>query len=171
MTVKDLQADEYNSYYDAYLRKTKDVTLKDGLRSNLESNMSFLKGIPEIRLDYRYSEGKWTIKEIILHIIDTERIFTYRALCIARQDQSMFPGFDQDAYVPVSNANERSFRSLLDEYKAVRLATTALFDSFDDKVLLQTGTASNSVVSVRALGFILLGHENHHCEIIRDRYL
>ena len=171
MTVKDLRADEYNSYYDAYLRKTNDVTLKEGLKSNLETIISFLEDIPEPKLDYHYAEGKWTIKEVILHIIDTERIFAYRALCIARQDESMFPGFDQDAYVPVSNANERSFRSLLDEYKAVRLATIALFDSFDDKVLLQTGTASNSVVSVRALGFILLGHENHHCEIIQERYL
>ncbi len=171
MTVKDLRADEYNPYYDAYLRKTKHVTLKEGLRGNLEPIISFLESIPEHKLDYRYSEGKWTIKEIILHVIDTERIFTYRALCIARQDQTMFPGYDQDAYVPTSNANARSLQNLLAEYKAVRLATIALFDSFDDVVLLQKGTASNSVVSVRALGFILLGHENHHCAIIRERYL
>lgn len=171
MTAKDLKADEYNPYYEPYLIKTKDITLKEGLRNNRETVLSFLKSIPENKLEVRYAEGKWTIKEVLLHIIDTERIFSYRALRIARQDPTSLAGYDQDAYVSPSKANERSFKSLLDEYKAVRQASITLFDSFDDKMLLQKGTASHSVISVRALSFILIGHENHHCEIIRERYL
>jgi len=171
MTTKDLRADEYNPYYETYLKKTNDLSLIEGLRSNHDKILSFLKSIPQEKLEYRYTEGKWTIKEMILHVIDTERIFTCRALRIAREDQTSLPGFDQDAYVLPSKANERSLQNLLEEYKAVRQATIALFDSFDDKMLIQTGTASNSAISVRALGFILIGHENHHCEVIRERYL
>lgn len=171
MTAKDIHADEYNPYYNTYLSKTNNLTLKEGLRSNLETVLLFLESISEEKFEYRYAEGKWTIKEMILHIIDTERIFCYRALRIARKDQTSLPGFDQDAYVPPSNANERSIHSLLDEYKAVRQASITLFDSFREETLMRTGTASNSAISVRALGFILIGHENHHCEIIRERYL
>lgn len=171
MIAKDISSDEYNSYYQTYLSKTNDVQLNEGLRCNMEKVISFLESISKNKLVYRYAEGKWTIKEMVLHIIDTERIFAYRALRIARQDQTPLPGFDQDAYVPTSKANDRSLESLLDEYKTVRHATIALFDSFDDEMLMQVGTASNSPLSVRAAGFILIGHENHHCEIIRERYL
>ncbi len=171
MIAKDISSDEYNSYYQTYLSKTNDVQLNEGLRSNMEKVISFLKSISKNKLVYRYEEGKWTIKEMLLHIIDTERIFAYRALRIARQDQTPLPGFDQDAYVPTSKANDRSLESLLDEYKTVRHATIALFDSFDDEMLIQVGSASNSPLSVRAAGYILIGHENHHCDIIRERYL
>jgi uncharacterized damage-inducible protein DinB len=171
MTVKDISSDEYNPYYQTYLSKTNDVQLNEWLRSNMEKVISFLKSISKNKLDYRYAEGKWTIKEIVLHLIDTERIFAYRALRIARKDLTPLPGYDQDAYVPTSKANDRSLESLLDEYKTARHATIALFDNFDDEMLMQVGTASNSPLSVRAAGFILIGHENHHCEIIRERYL
>lgn len=171
MRAQDIRIDEYNPYYETYLRKTTNLTLKEGLHGNSERIISFLETIPKEKLEYRYAEGKWTIKEILLHIIDTERIFSYRALCIARQDKTSFPGFDQDTYVPPSKANERTLQSLLEEYKAVRHANIVLFDSFDNEMLMQTGTASNSAISVRAIGFILIGHENHHCDIIRERYL
>ncbi len=171
MTSKDLRVDEYNPYYQTYVNKTKGLNLKDGLGSNYETVLSFLNGIPSGKHEYRYAIGKWTIKEMLLHIIDTERIFAYRALRIARQDKTSLPGFDQDAYVEPSNANRRSFDSLLSEHKAVRQATIILFDSFDDTMLTATGTASNSTISVRAIGFIIMGHENHHCDIIKERYL
>lgn len=171
MTVNDLHAGEYNPYYETYLKKTNDVTLIEGLQNNMDAILSFLKSIPEGKLNFQYEIGKWTIKEMLLHIIDTERIFAYRALRIAREDKTFLPGFDQDAYVLPSKANSRSMQSLLDEYKTVRLSSIALFDSFDDKMLLQKGTASDSPISVRAIGFILIGHENHHCEIIKKRYL
>jgi uncharacterized damage-inducible protein DinB len=171
MTSNDLKASEYNPYYQSYINKTTVLDLKTGLKANKENVVFFLRSIPENKLDYRYTEGKWTIKEILLHIIDTERIFAYRALRIARKDQTPLPGFEQDDYVPESNANLRSFENLLDEYKAVREATITLFNTFGDDVLILTGTASNSPVSVRAMGFIIIGHENHHCDVIKERYL
>lgn len=171
MTAQDIKANEYNPYYGTYLKKTNNLDLKKALRDNRDTVMSYLKSIPNDKYEVRYAEGKWTIKEIILHVIDTERIFSYRALCIARQEQTSLPGFDQDNYVTPSKANEREFESLLEEYMTVRQATISLFDSFDDEMLTQTGTASNHTISVRALGFILMGHENHHCDIISERYL
>lgn len=171
MTFLDLQANEYNPYYELYLTKTNNVSIEGGLKSNAKTIVDFLQSIPEEKHEYRYAEAKWTIKEVVQHIIDTERIFSYRALCIARQDTTSFPGYDQDAYVPPSKANERTFQSLVNEYQAVRLATSILFDSFSKEMLLEVGTASNSPVSVRALGLILIGHEIHHCEVIRERYL
>lgn len=171
MTVKDLRSDEYDPYYQNYIDRTTDISLKRGLPSNFEKVLYFLNGIPVEKHEYRYADNKWTIKEVVQHMMDTERIFSYRALRIARNDGTWLPGFDQDSYVPSSKANERSFKSLLNEYKSIRNATDGLFDSFDDEMLLRTGTASNSLISVRALGFIIMGHENHHCEVMKERYL
>lgn len=171
MTVKDLNPNEYNPYYQTYIDNSIHLELISGLQKNHEMVLMFLRSIPENKYEYRYAVGKWTIKEMLLHIIDTERIFSYRALCIARLDQTLLPGFDQDAYVEPSRANNRSFESLLNEYKSVRQATLTLFENFDDQMLLATGTASNSCISVRALGFIIIGHENHHCKVIKDLYL
>lgn len=171
MTVKDLRHEEYNSYYQTYLNKTNSSELKDGLRINRDKFLLFLKSIPSNKHEFRYEVGKWTIKEMLLHCIDTERIFAYRALRVARQDQTPLTGFDQDAYAEPSKANNRSFESLLNEYKSVREATISLFDSFDDDMLLAKGFASNSPISVRALGFIIMGHENHHCDVLKERYL
>lgn len=171
MTSKDLNSNEYNAYYKTYIDKSKDLTLKDSLKYNYETVLQFLKDIPEAKLEYRYAEGKWTIKEIILHLIDTERIFAYRALRISRNDLTELAGFDQDAYVPESMANQRSLDSLLEEYTAVRYATISLFDNLSDSKLKTLGTASNSSLSARAAGFIIVGHENHHCEVITNRYL
>src|SRR5690606_27112498 len=123
------------------------------------------------KLDYRYAQDKWTIKEILLHLIDTERVFAYRAMCIARKDLTELPGFDQDAFVVHSHANERSVESLLSEYRNVRMATVSLFDSFDLRGLEQIGVANGSDLSVRAIVFIIIGHENHHLQIIKERYL
>ena len=130
-----------------------------------------MKSIANDKLEYRYDKGKWTIKEVIQHLMDAERIFAYRALRIARQDQTPLPGFEQNDYVQPSQANERSLDDLINEFKAIRASTVALFNSFTDKMLLAKGTASNSPVSVRAIGFIIMGHEIHHCQVIKERYL
>jgi len=122
-------------------------------------------------LEYRYADGKWTIKEIIQHLMDAERIFTYRALRIARKDQTPLPGFEQDDYVLPSQANKRSMEDLLNEFKAIKMATVSLYDSFSEEMLMELGTASNNPISVRAIGFIIMGHEIHHCDVIKDRYL
>jgi uncharacterized damage-inducible protein DinB len=120
---------------------------------------------------YRYAEGKWTIKEILLHIIDDERIFAYRALRIARGDTTPLPGFDQDPYVVTSRANERSVESLLEEYASVRHATLTLFGNLPDDVWMRSGVANNHAVTVRALVYHLAGHELHHLNIINEKYL
>lgn len=171
MTKNDLSKDEYNPYYQTYIEKAGDVTLREGLQNNGDATIAFLEAIPEDRLEYRYEDGKWTIKEIIQHLIDTERVFTYRALCIARKDSTLFPGYDQDDYAANSEANARSIHDLMNEYKAVRLATIILFESFTKEMLTQIGVASNSSLSPRAVAFITIGHENHHCDVIRERYL
>lgn len=170
MTARDLQPSEYNPYYRTYIGKVEDIELLKSLDSNCETVLAFFRSIPEDKLEYRYAEGKWNIKEILQHIIDTERIFAYRALRIARLDETPLPGFDQDEYVLPSKASSRSFKGLLHEYLAVRIATLELFKSFDDEMLLAIGTASNSSLSVRAAGFIIVGHENHHIEVIKERY-
>lgn len=171
MRKEDLTKTEYNPYYQTYIDKSGDLTLRSGLKMNGDNTIAFLASIPEEKLEYRYAEGKWTIKEIILHLIDTERIFAYRALCIARQDKSSFPGFDQDEYVVQSRANQRSMNSLINEYKAVRLSTIILFENMQETDLCRIGTASESNISPRAIAFITIGHENHHCDIIKERYL
>ncbi|RXJ45952.1 DinB family protein [Gelidibacter gilvus] len=171
MTKRDIGSDEYNSYYQPYIDKTGDGNVFDSLRNNSEIIIQFFKTIKKEKLDYRYAEDKWTIREILLHLIDTERVFAYRAMCIARKDMTELPGFDQDAFVVHSQANERSVESLLSEYRNVRMATVSLFDSFDLKSLEQIGVANGSDLSVRAIVFIIIGHENHHLEVIKERYL
>lgn len=143
----------------------------EGLKQNLESIVSFYSSIPEEKLDYVYAKGKWTIKDILLHIIDTERIFSYRALRIARQDKTPLAGFEQDDYIVSAKASARSLSSLLEEYKSVRQSSITLFESFDSTALKHIGEASGFPISVRALGYMLTGHENHHSQIIRQRYL
>lgn len=171
MTKDDLSKNEYNPYYGTYIEKAGSMSLHKGLKDNGDATIAFLESIPEEKLEYRYEEGKWTIKEIIQHLIDTERVFTYRALCIARKDKTLFPGYDQDEYASTCDANRRSMYSLMNEYKAVRLATIILFESFSDEMLVEIGTASNSNLSPRAVAFITIGHENHHSGVIRERYL
>ena len=171
MTKDDLKEDEFNPYYGSYIKKTGDIALKDGLKKSGDKTITFLQSIPKDKLEYSYAAGKWTVKEVIQHIMDTERIFAYRALRIARQDQTPLTGFDQDNYIKPSKANKRSIESLLNEFKAIKMATRTLFDSFSDEMLRSKGTASNSPVSVRAIGFIIMGHEIHHCEVIKERYL
>jgi len=120
---------------------------------------------------YRYAEGKWTIREILIHLIDMERIYGYRMLRFARNDQTILPGFDADKYILLSNANARDISDLLNELEAVRYSTIALLNGFTDEALLQTGIMNGHPVSVRALVYHIAGHELHHMDIIKKRYL
>lgn len=166
-----LNTNEYNSYYKSYIERASKKTINEGLRDNLEKVVNFFKTIPSEKHDYSYANGKWTIKDILLHLIDTERVFAYRALRISRNDKTPMSGFEQDDYVLNGFANNRSIESLLDEYIAVRKSTIALYSSFNADALLKLGEASGYPISVRALGYIITGHENHHCDIIKERYL
>ena len=171
MLVSELPSSEYNPFYQTYVMALGNVDLLEELKTGKSNFLSLFEKISEEKLDFAYEEGKWTLAEAIVHTIDTERIFQYRALCIARNDKTPFPGFDQDAYVPYSNASNRTKKDLIEEYKAVRDSTISLFNSFDEESIKRIGTASGSKMSVRALGFIISGHQAHHIRIIEERYL
>lgn len=171
MVLSELPTSEYNPFYQTYIMALGNVELLEEIKNGKDAFLSIFKEIPEEKLNYAYAEGKWSLAEALVHMIDTERIFQYRALCIARNDKTPLPGFDQDNYVPFSNAANRSKLSLIREYKAVREATISLFTSFDNDAIKRVGLASGSKMSVRALGFIICGHQAHHLRIIQERYL
>ncbi|MBO0323301.1 DinB family protein [Muricauda sp. CAU 1633] len=171
MLRSELPSSEYNPFYQTYLLALDDVDLIQELNRGRDEFTTLLEGVPESKLGYAYGEGKWTLAEVLLHIMDAERVFQYRALCFARNDKTPFPGFDQDEYVPESNASARTKDDLLQEYKAIRESTLCLYNSFDEEVLKRIGMASGSQMSVRAMGFIISGHQAHHLKIIRKKYL
>ncbi|WP_430468101.1 DinB family protein [Winogradskyella ouciana] len=171
MISETINIKEYNPYYKAYIDKASDVDILKGLKSSFDSVIDFYSKLPYEKHDYAYAEDKWTIKDTLLHIIDTERVFSYRALRISRGDKTPLAGFEQDGYVVSGNAKKRSLENLIEEYKSVRLATISLFQSFDRETLLKMGEASGFPISVRALGYIIVGHENHHIQVIKQRYL
>jgi uncharacterized damage-inducible protein DinB len=162
--------------FPAYAHIYMDLLPDDGLilqhlAENLTITRIFLESIPKERLLHRYAEGKWTIKEILGHIIDDERIYVYRALRFARNDSTELPGFDQDHFARYSGANTREIEDLLDEFAAVREATIAFFKSLDEAARLRKGIANGQSISVRALAYHIAGHELRHRNIIRERYL
>lgn len=164
---------EYAPYFEQYIIPLS-KSGKSIFQTLEESQHNFdatLRNIDNDKHSYSYAEGKWTIKEIIQHIIDTERIFCYRALCFARNDKTSLPGFDQDFFVLNDNANERDFNDLLNEMKTLRESTIQLYKSFSKDVLLRIGNASGNDMSVRAIGYLFAGHQNHHLKIINERYL
>ncbi|MBO3116888.1 DinB family protein [Winogradskyella sp. DF17] len=166
-----LEQNEYNPYYQPYVDRTSHVDIITGLKENLRTVINFYESVPKEKHNFAYAHGKWTIKEVLLHCIDTERVFSYRALRISRSDQTEMAGFDQDKYVEASQANRKSFEYLLDEYRTVRLSTIALFKSFGPEDLVKTGRASGSNISLRAIGYIITGHENHHINVLKECYL
>lgn len=141
------------------------------LRENLKVTTEFILSLPEEKLTYRYAEGKWTIKEVLAHIVDDERIYAYRALRFARNDKTELPGFAQDTYALHSGANGRRAEDILKEFAAVRRATISLFDGFDSEALTRAGVADGKVMSVRAAAYHIAGHELRHMNIIKERYL
>jgi len=171
MKISTLKQEDYNPYYSNYIANLKDDTLLEALEQDLESFQEFIISIAANKLVSTYAKDRWTIAEILVHITDTERVFQYRALCIARNDKSSFPGFEQDDYVANANSNNRSKESLLNEFIAVRKSTIALFTSLSNTSLQKRGEASNSALSVAAAGFIISGHLRHHKKIVEERYL
>ena len=171
MKASQLLPTEYLPFYGTYIDKAVTLDLIPGLENSFKNTLNFFKSIPENKLEFSYADGKWTVKEIIQHLIDAERVFAYRALRFARQDKTPLPGFDENEYAVASDANNRTIEDLIEEYISLRQATIAMFKSFSDDVLMQIGIASQGETSVRAVGFIIIGHETHHCAIIRERYL
>ncbi len=163
---------EYAPYFKQYIQL---VDNNKGIVENLEdSQLEFnelFRNLPKEKGDYSYAKGKWSLKELIQHIIDTERIFCYRSLCFARNDKTELPGFNQDIFVANDNANDRDYYDLLDEMQILRKSTIQLFKSFSDKALLRVGVASNNKISVRALGYLFSGHQLHHLNVVKERYV
>lgn len=165
------QAGTYPDYYNNYIPLVKDLTLREALYTNHNETIFFFKNITADLEDFRYAEGKWTIKEVLNHCIDTERIFAYRALRFARKDAQQPLSFDQDLYVAGSEVSGRSLEDLIREFETVRAASVSLFNSFSDDVLLRTGKTAAGETTVLALGFTICGHNTHHINVIRERYL
>jgi hypothetical protein len=174
MTARTLirpDATEYAPFYAGYVARVPDGDVAELLEAQGRDTAALLAGLSEERGEYRYAPDKWTLKEVIGHIADAERIFAYRALRIARGDQTPLASFDENAYVPAAECGRRTLADLAAELGAVRGATLALVRSLTDVAATRTGTASGKTVSVRALAYIAAGHERHHLAIIRERYL
>jgi hypothetical protein len=158
-------------FFDRYIDQVKE----DNLMQSLENSLVILQS-PEIQAlqsieNKAYAEKKWTVKQIFQHLIDTERIFAYRALRFARNDKSNLHGFDEESYAENADVSNKTFKDLLDELITVRKATIYLFKSFDKATLLRSGVANDVEISVLALGFTAVGHQNHHFKVIKERYL
>ena len=171
MNLNQLSVNEYSEFNATYINALDDVDLFEELEISLHDFIKFVQNIPMDKFDFRYAEGKWTIKDIIQHIIDAERIFGYRALRISRNDKTPLPRFEENNYVENTNANGRSIQELLTEFSAVRHSNLLLFKSFSEEQLTRLGIASNHTISVRALGFLMIGHLKHHQRVFEERYL
>lgn len=163
---------EYPSYAEMYMKLIKkDGSLIEQLKSSLHKTKSLINNLSNDELDYRYEKNKWSIKEVLVHIIDDERIYGYRALSFARNDKTNLPGFEQEDYNYYSDTSERTIENILEEYEALRLSTIALFNGLSDKSLKRIGIANGNRASARALGYHILGHELHHIKTIENLYL
>ncbi|MDL5511823.1 DinB family protein [Arenibacter sp. M-2] len=171
MRKSNVPKEAYDQFYAAYLSVLDDSELNTLLTNGKTKFIKFIDTIPDNKLNSSYEIGKWTIAEVILHIIDAERVFQYRALRFLRNDKTPLPGFDQDLFVKHSNANTRGKENLIKEFKAVREASISLFQNLDNEDLMRTGIASNIEWSVGTLGFVICGHLKHHQQIVLNRYL
>jgi uncharacterized damage-inducible protein DinB len=158
-------------FYYGYINHAKGNSVTELMANHSVELKEFYNNLPEKKADYAYAQGKWTIKELLQHIIDAERIFAYRALRFARKDSTPLSSFDENAYSQHSHAAERTLQSLKDEFNAVRASTDMLLSSFNEDQLNASGTASDKHITVNALAFIIYGHLLHHKTIIEERYL
>ncbi len=159
------------TFYHNYIKLVKVASLSDALEQHGTELPQLLQNINDAQWSFRYAPGKWSIKEVVQHIIDTERIFCYRALCIARGESAALPGFDENKYAANSKAESRTSTSLLQEFEAVQGANRLLFASFDEAQLAATGTANGNSIYVEGIGYIIAGHCRHHLKILQERYL
>ncbi|MHB1146856.1 MAG: DinB family protein [Lutibacter sp.] len=171
MNLSQLNENEYNPHYKHYILELGNVDLFEILNASSEELLETIKDLSEEKMTFRYEEGKWTIKELLQHLIDTERIMSYRALRFSRNDATELQGFDENWYVDNSNGNDRNTLDLVEEFTCTRSASISLFKSFTREMMQLSGTANGSEMTVRALGFIIAGHQMHHLKIIKERYL
>ncbi|MBA3705170.1 MAG: DinB family protein [Bacteroidetes bacterium] len=165
------QSSEYPPYYAHYISLVKEDNILRVLKNQVIDIQALISGIPEDKENYAYAEGKWTIKEVLGHVIDTERIFGYRAMRMARKDKTMLPGFDENTFVENAQFNKRTLYDLAHEFAIVRESHLASFKHFDEIALNQIGNANGKEVSVRAILYMIAGHAAHHMDVIKTRYL
>lgn len=159
------------AFYHTYLHNIDDEELVEALQKQETETSAFLKNLPPDKWNYRYATDKWSIKEMVQHLIDAERIFCYRALVFARKDKAVLPGFDENSYAEACHAEARSAENLMEEIAVVQKSSRLLFQSFDAAMLAATGVANGNAVYVEAIGFIIAGHGRHHMRILKERYL
>ena len=170
-TISKPPEGHYKPYSIAYISLVEDNISASTLQNEWNSTKNFFLSLPKEKWNYRYAEDKWTIKEMAVHMIDTERIFSYRALRIGRNDVTPLAGFEQNDYVPFSNAESRSIEDILNEFEVVRASSHLLFNSFDDVAWDRTTLVDNHPVSARAELFLIIGHARHHLQVIKEKYL
>ena len=172
MTTSNLNPSEFDTYYERYISKLTDtIKLREGFEAGKENVIKFFSDIPDGKLNYRYAPEKWSIKEILQHLIDTERIFMYRCFRISRNDKTPLTGFDQNIYVEPSNAASKSIEALLLEFKTFRESSINLLNSLTDDDLKCIGISSGNAMSARAAAFTVIGHDIWHMEVIKEKYL
>jgi len=166
----DLDPEEYGEYYRSYVDRVQEGNILEILKNQMLTTYTLIMTLNPEQAGYRYAEGKWSVFEVIGHLIDTERVFAYRALRFSRNDSRELPGFDQDAYVRQANFESRGKQSLANEYSAVRNASVHLFEGFTEEMLMRGGIASKAPFTVRSIPFIIAGHERHHWSVLREQY-
>lgn len=169
MTKSDIPA--MPQFFDRYINLADNTPILDGLTQAASFDRLMSRQTLEALGERRYAPGKWTVRDILQHVIDNERIMTYRAMRFARNDQTALPGYDEELFGQFASANRRTVADLYEEYAIVRQSTIALYKSFDEEMLLRSGVCFNQTISVLALGFVLVGHALHHANIIRERYV
>jgi len=169
-TISRPAEDEYGPYYGTYISKVPDGDLHQLLARQMEETCAMLSKVPESEADAAYAPGKWTVKEVAGHIVDTERIMAYRLLRVSRGDSTPLPGFEQDDYVKGGNFRSRTLASLIEEFRLARASTLALLRNLDGSTFTRRGIADGKPVSARALAYIIAGHERHHVGILNERY-
>lgn len=169
--MKRPQPSEYFEFYEGYISLVKNGNIIKELEEQVLELQALVSSVASDKEEFAYAEGKWTIKQVVGHIIDTERIMAYRALRISRKDKTELSGFDEDFFVENSNFNSRSLYNLAHEFSLVRESNIALFKSFSEEMINEMGTASGKTISVRALLYIIVGHTQHHMNVIKSKYL
>lgn len=163
--------DEHIAYYSMYIDRVPDGDIVETLSRQIPGTLAFLRGIPDSKADHRYAPGKWSIKEIIGHLADGERVFQYRAFRFSRADATPVPGFDENLYVANAPFSRLRMSDLIDDLEHLRQSTIHLFRSMDEEAFARRGVANDNEVSVRAIAYIMAGHETHHLQVMRERYL
>ena len=162
---------EYAPYYQQYIKDVPQIDILEYLKQQLDETVKLFSGVSEEKASFRYAPDKWSVKEVLGHILDSERIFAYRALCISRDEKNSLPGFDQNIYTANANFDKLKLTDIVEEFVALRKSNLKMFGNFSEEMWTRKGTANKNEVTVRAVAYILAGHALHHINVVREQYL